>query len=123
ATRGAATALLGKVHMQQQEWNEAATLFEEVIGSGGYELLSDYADLFGPNSENTRESIFEVQFSDRTQLATGSRGNNIPRMIGPCGPGFCDGNPTDWYFDRFFAEPTASGDVDPRLDATIFWNR
>ena len=95
----------------------------QAVLNAGYDLLPNYADLFGPNSENTRESIFEVQFSDRNLLATGSRGNNIPRMIGPCGPGFCDGNPTEWYFDQFFVEQTAAGETDPRLDATIFWNR
>jgi hypothetical protein len=46
---------------------------------------------------------------------------NIIRMIGPCGIGFCDGEPTRWYFDQFRQERTTAGALDPRLDATIFY--
>jgi hypothetical protein len=42
-------------------------------------------------------------------------------MVGPCGPGYCDGLPTRWYFTQFFTDSTTTGRVDPRIDATLFY--
>ncbi|HEX2094247.1 MAG TPA: RagB/SusD family nutrient uptake outer membrane protein [Longimicrobiaceae bacterium] len=121
ATRGAATALLGRAHLQQREWAQAAQLFSEVVG--GYSLLPNYGDNFIVSNDNNAESIFEVQFGGPEVLAAGSRGQNIIKMIGPCGVGFCDSEPTQWYFDQLNQEKTTTGQPDPRLDATLFYNR
>ncbi|HEY7771517.1 RagB/SusD family nutrient uptake outer membrane protein, partial [Longimicrobium sp.] len=50
-------------------------------------------------------------------------GQNIIKMMGPCGVGFCDGEPRQWYVDEFRKETTTAGGTDPRLDATLFYNR
>jgi hypothetical protein len=123
ATKGAALALLGKVQLQQLKYAEAAASLAQVIAIPGYDLMANYADNFTAQAENNKESVFEVQFGDRSLLASGVRGQNIAKMIGPCGPGFCDGRPTRWFFNQFFLETTTTGGVDPRLDATIFYNR
>jgi hypothetical protein len=122
ATQGAARALLGKAQLQQRKWAEASATFAPLISSNQYDLIANYADNFTVNNENNRESVFEVQFGDRTYLPNGMRGLNIAKMVGPCGPGFCDGRPTRWLFDQFQASRTTSGGVDPRLNATIFYN-
>jgi starch-binding outer membrane protein, SusD/RagB family len=122
ATRGAALALLGKAHLQQRDWAAAATALQTVT-TLGYDLIPNYAENFTSANENNRESVFEVQFGDRSLLASGVRGLNMAKMIGPCGPSFCDGRPTQWYFDQFQQERTTTGAVDPRLDATIFYNK
>ena len=122
ATRGAALALLGKAHLQQREWSQASTILGQVISSNQYDLVANYADNFTINNENNRESVFEVQFGDRTYLPNGMRGLNIAKMVGPCGPGFCDGRPTRWYFEQLQASRTVTGGNDPRLDATVYYN-
>jgi len=122
ATRGAALALLGKAHLQQRDWAAAATALQTVT-TLGYDLIPSYAENFTAANENNRESVFEVQFGDRSLLASGVRGLNIAKMVGPCGPSFCDGRPTQWYFDQFQQERTTTGAVDPRLDVTIFYNK
>lgn len=122
ATRGAALALLGKAHLQQREWPAASAALQQVMALG-YDLVANYADNFTSANENNRESLFEVQFGDRSLLASGVRGLNIAKMVGPCGPSYCDGRPTRWYFDLFQQERTTTGAVDPRLDATIFYNK
>lgn len=121
ATSGAATAMLAKAHLQQREWGEAATLFGEVVGSGQYELVASFGDNFRADRDNNAESIFEVQFTEIAQLSQGSAGYSGPKLYGPCGPAFCDQNPTRWYFEQFFAENPAV--PDPRLDFTIFYNK
>jgi hypothetical protein len=122
ATRGAAQAMLGKARLQQRKWADASQALQQVIASNQYDLVANYADNFTISNENNRESVFEVQFGDRTTLPQGTRGLNIARMVGPCGASWCDGRPTRWYFEQFQTSRTAGGDVDPRLNATIFYN-
>ncbi|HEX2722038.1 MAG TPA: RagB/SusD family nutrient uptake outer membrane protein [Gemmatimonadaceae bacterium] len=123
ATKGAALAMLGKAQLQRRNWSAAATTLASVIAIPGYDLMANYADNFTDKFENNKESVFEVQFGDETQLSAGVRGLNIPKMIGPCGgPSYCDGRPTRWFFDQFMIEKTVTGGVDPRLDATLFYN-
>lgn len=135
ASWGAATALLGKAHLQQGEWAAAEGLFKEVIDSNQYSLLPNYTDLFNDSDENNVESVFEVQFVDPATAGTsGARGFDVPRLRGAQGPSFIENQPTPWYFCQFFADPatcmaspqnagTRAGSYDPRLDATIFWDR
>lgn len=62
ATKGAAQALLGKVYLTQGDKTSAKTILKEVIDSGQYELLSNYADLWDMNNKNSNESIFEINY-------------------------------------------------------------
>jgi hypothetical protein len=125
ATRGAAQGMLGKVQLQQRKWSAAAaTLLPIVNGQvGSYQLEGDYARLFRQEGNQSNETLFEVQMgSPQTCVpGVGVCGLNVAKMIGPCGPGFCDGEPTRWYFDQFRQERTTTGALDPRLDATIFY--
>lgn len=61
ATAGAAKGLLAKVHLFQEEYEEAQQLAEEVIASGEYSLMPDYDEIFTPEGENSSESLFEIQ--------------------------------------------------------------
>jgi hypothetical protein len=60
ATRGAAHALLGKVHLYQGEYEPAYTHLKQVIDSGEYSLYPTYSGLFTPAGESSSESVFEV---------------------------------------------------------------
>lgn len=65
ATWGAATALLGKVYLYNEQFEEAAVAFKEVIDCPecGYALLTDDLDRnFNEAGEFNSESIFEVAF-------------------------------------------------------------
>ncbi|MDX1640232.1 MAG: RagB/SusD family nutrient uptake outer membrane protein [Balneolaceae bacterium] len=66
ATQGAAKTLKAKVHLELREWSDAATLAQEVINSGEYELHDDYITNFYGNAENGIESVFEIQFSSES---------------------------------------------------------
>ncbi len=132
ATKGAATAYLGKAYLFNQRWDEAAVEFKKLIDSGLYGLMNDYRDNFTERNENNRESIFEVQFSREvggTELPWGGApqpgwGQTSARAItyGPENFGFSDCLPTRWIFDEFMIEKTVDGEEDPRLRASIFYN-
>ncbi len=64
ATKGSAEALLGKVYLYQDKFNEASTVLKNVIDFGGYDLVSDYNSIFETAGENGVESVFEVQYTD-----------------------------------------------------------
>lgn len=62
ATKGAAQTLLAKVYLTRQDWQTCLSLLNNVINSGQYRLLDNFADVFAVNNKNNEESIFEVQF-------------------------------------------------------------
>lgn len=96
ATKGAAATLLSKILLTRGEKSSAETVLRRIVSDYGYELLDDYADLWGTSNENNSESIFEVQyisggigqgslftndFSPSTDLQTGSGfGRNRPTV-------------------------------------------
>ncbi|WP_046245058.1 RagB/SusD family nutrient uptake outer membrane protein [Hymenobacter terrenus] len=147
ATKGAAITLLGKVYMQNKRWADAQAQFAQIIApNSGYSLVA-YTDNFRHTTENNPESIFEVQFSDVNRGgndaavngpdATSSQGGQrsqfwgIPGTpeekgrpeTGIPGAGFGDGEVRPWVVREFLLEPTATGQRDPRLAATVFYNR
>ena len=130
ATKGAATAVLGKVYMQRHNWALAAPQLLEVI-NGPYALMADYMDNFRMATENNKESVFEIQFSDQfngpfweVDQPNSSRGSRravycSPRRVG----GYSDATATKWTLDQFLLEKTIDGKYDPRLDATFIYNK
>ncbi len=63
ATKGAAQALLAKAYLYQEKWQLAYDMAGNVITSGQYSLLTDYAKVWREVGENGTESIYEVQAS------------------------------------------------------------
>jgi hypothetical protein len=125
ATAGAAQGMLGKTLLQQRKWAQASAALAPIIAGqyGSYQLASNYATLFRQEGNNGSESLFEVQMGNVDLCGQNICGLNIAKMSGACGPGYCDGRPTRWYFTQFLTERTTSGALDPRLDATIFYYR
>lgn len=62
-TTGAATALLGKVYLNQKKFNEARTALSTVISSGTFRLQSKISDVFDVNNEYNSEIVFAVRYS------------------------------------------------------------
>lgn len=80
ATKGAATALLGKMYLYDKNYTQAAVEFKEVIDSNVYALTPDYKDNFEHYREFNEESVFEVNFS--SELAEGANGSWIDDIPG-----------------------------------------
>lgn len=77
ATKGAAKTLLGKVYLTMaspyhnlgtEYYQEAANVLQEVIESGEYELEEDYDMIWNITHEHGIESIFEIDYSDVSQV-------------------------------------------------------
>jgi hypothetical protein len=61
ATKGAAEALLAKVDMYQQNWQQCDSLTTDIVTSAQYSLMPDYSILWRQAGDNCNESIFEVE--------------------------------------------------------------
>lgn len=74
ATSGAARTLLANVHMEQENWEEAETLLQEVVNSNEYALVDNYANVFSTSTgnKNNIESVFEVQFQEGSEGYNGN---------------------------------------------------
>lgn len=133
ATKGAALGYLGKAYLFTKDFTNAKDNFKKVIDLGVYSLVSNYRDNFTDTNENNSESIFEVQFSRSAggvDLGWGGApqsgwGKTSARAItyAPRAFGWTDVQPTRTLFNDFHDELTTSGAVDPRLDATMFYNK
>ncbi|TCI94157.1 RagB/SusD family nutrient uptake outer membrane protein [Tenacibaculum sp. M341] len=82
-TWGAATSLLGKVYLYEEDWSMAAQNFKEVIDSGVYSLTTNIMDNFRHDTEFNSESIFEVAYND--ELAQGVGGGAVDDFPGGVG--------------------------------------
>jgi len=125
ATKGAARSLLARVYMYQigtdkdnttVTWQDVYDLTNDVIKSGQYQLMKNYATLWETENKNNDESVFEVQFGvGSTDLAPGSIGTNFYNF---------QGNRKDdsgWGFNNPTADLVAEfEDGDPRLSCTIY---
>jgi len=133
ATKGAAMAYLGKTLLFNKRFQEASVQFKAVINLGVYSLVPNYRDNFTESNENNSESIFEVQFSrdaGGTDLGWGGAptstwGRTSARAItfAPRSFGWTDVQPTVSALNEFMIEKTTTGGTDPRLDATIYYNK
>lgn len=70
ATWGAATGMLGKLHINEHDYGAAKDKFKEILDSNLYSLTPNIGDNFDKDHEMNSESIFEVAFS--TELSTGT---------------------------------------------------
>jgi hypothetical protein len=132
ATKGAATAYLGKAFLQQKMWSQAAAEFKLIIDQvpGRYDLMAEFKDNFTEEFENNKESLFEIQFVNNNGKASGFPNYDVAggdetseraQFFGVRGIGWCDGQPTKWLLNQFLIEQDKDGNVDPRLEYTMFY--
>lgn len=116
-TQGAAYAMLAKARLFQGNWSGAL----EAIGNFDlitdvYELEDNYADLFKAGAEDSKESVLSIRYINNNET---SIGNNLNVWFSPAVEGgYYFDAPTQAYVDCF-DELTATGETDPRLDASI----
>jgi len=61
-TSYAAAALLGRVYLQAGDAASAVAPLQRVVASNLYDLVPNYADIWGPSNEGNQEILFEIDF-------------------------------------------------------------
>lgn len=99
ATRWAAMAIMARVHLQLEEYEEARDLASEVIENGPFSLNSGVTSVF--YNKNTPESIFEIQQNDQNTAFNSNDGLTTFYGNWPNGVGRADIEINyDFYFDQ-----------------------
>lgn len=120
ASKGAATGMLAKVYLTLGEWQKTVDLCNDVEALG-YALNTNYAANFRPETENSVESLFEVQyispvtnFWDDANQSSWTTNFMGPRDSPLTAVGWGWNQPTQEFVDAY--EPN-----DLRKDITIFY--
>lgn len=116
ATKGAAKALLSRVYLYQEEFDQAASLAEEVINSNQYELEEEFEMAFAEETEFGSESVFEVGgIGAQGGLVAGADQYTISQGVrGTPNRGFGFNRPSLDLINSFQPE-------DPRMEATVIF--
>lgn len=122
ATKNAANALLGKVHLTLGNTSEAITVLNSVSGV----LLPNYSDIFGVSNENNAESIFEIQYK-AGGIGEGSQFANLfateVSQVGGVGVVFGDNLPT-WDLYNSYDPSDLRRDINIGTDGSgILYNK
>jgi len=97
ANKWAAGAYLAKAYLFQGKYNEAKSLFDQVIANGvtpnglKYGLLDNYPDLFNPRNDNNQESVFATQAAAGTGTVNNANPDNVLNFPYNGGPAGCCG--------------------------------
>ncbi|RVU01033.1 RagB/SusD family nutrient uptake outer membrane protein [Mucilaginibacter limnophilus] len=126
-TKYAAQALLGKVLLYEEKFDQAATVLESIINANAFTLVDDFASMFLAAGENGPESVFEIQYTNNSPYynwggynrgqgnyavqQNGIRGLNGSAAM-PYAPGWSTNLPTQDLADAYQAG-------DQRKEATI----
>ncbi len=103
-TKGAAQALLGKAYLYDGEFEDAATVLNQVISGNQYRLTmgDDYTNMFTTAGENGPESVFEIQYTNIEgagwECLQCSEGSYFVQFNGPRSPFTDDVYATGWGF-------------------------
>jgi len=98
-----ANAYLARIHLYRGEYAQALTHAQNVINSGRYQLLLDYAAVFSPENNNSAEHIFQLQY------LSGEQNNGFPGQFGPR-------MPSGVFPNSFWAGTTVPGSVAPSAE-------
>ena len=127
-TKWAAQAMLAKVYLYENKFNEAGPLLDGIITNGGFTLVNNFSDMFLKAGENGPESVFEIQYSNTSPYynwggTTRGQGNLFVQQFGvrgisgtaamPYSAGWSTGLPTADLANAYQAG-------DQRKEATLF---
>ena len=76
-SKAAAIALLAKVKVYEEKWEDAKTLLEKLFTDYDYELLPDFKDLFRIETKVNAESIFSLPYLE------GTNGHTLTYALAP----------------------------------------
>ena len=121
ASKGSAAGMLAKVYLTLGDWQKVVELCDQVK-SLGYSLNANYADNFSSSTENSKESLFEIQYVSDAGMGFWDNENQaswLSTFTGPRGSDLVAGGwgwnqPTQEFINSY--EP---GDL--RKDITTFY--
>lgn len=132
ATRGAAQAYLGKMHIYNEEWQKAVDILEPLTRAPfEYALTEDYWHNFDLEHEYNSESIFEITYQ-KVGAATNRWGAEeaSAMMTTPMNRIYANGDVGGWdicnaapdIMELFTSETNINNNIDYRVTSSIAWD-
>lgn len=122
ASKGSATGMLAKVYLTLGNWQKVVDLCDQVK-SLGYSLNTNYADNFNSSTENSKESLFEIQYAGDAGMGFWSNENQASWLSTFTGPRGSDLVAGGWGWNQptqEFVNAYETGDL--RKNITVFYD-
>jgi len=111
----------------ESRYGKALGYMQEIINSGKFSLMKNYADIWKTEGEWCKESIWEIEYTDGANgkraydAVTNVGGTWLPRLISPSGGVAADGIDNGWGFAPMRWDAYLKFDFDDeRLNATFY---
>jgi starch-binding outer membrane protein, SusD/RagB family len=121
ASKGAALGMLAKVYLTLGDWQKVVDYADQVKALG-YTLNEKYEQNFNPGAENTKESLFEVQYNSDGKFDFWSNENQASWLSTFTGPRNAEMVAGGWGWNQptqEFVNAYETGDL--RKDVTILY--
>jgi tetratricopeptide (TPR) repeat protein len=121
ASKGAALGMLAKVYLTLGQWQKVVD-YADQVKTLGYALNEKYEQNFNPGIENTKESLFEVQYASDGKFDFWSNENQSSWLSTFTGPRNADMVAGGWGWNQptqEFVNAYEAGDL--RKDVTILY--
>ncbi|ODS84304.1 MAG: glycan metabolism protein RagB [Cytophagaceae bacterium SCN 52-12] len=131
ASKQAALAFLGRILLSEKKFGEASDAWRAIIDLGDNDIDPEYAGLFNPAREMSKENIFNLKYLGG-QASNAMPQHSYPAMLGgwhlfnPLGSladeyGFDDGTPFSYDSPKFNYK-NMGANRDPRFRYTFVWD-
>ena len=81
ANKWSALGILADVHLNLGEYSDCKIAIDQVINSGNFELFDDFAEVYMDVNNNSKHSIFAIQFLNQTAEGNPLPTNQAPKFI------------------------------------------
>lgn len=122
ATKYMAAGILAKFYMFRNQQDKAEKELKKIIDSGQYELIGNYADLWDGLHKNSKEAVFEVQYSGNMDGGRREFNRLALHLASSDAEGYEEAYPSFWLFDVMKQDKTVDGNYSDRLYATILFD-
>lgn len=122
ANKHMAAAILAKFYMFRHELGKAEKELAKIIQSGHYGLVANYADLWDGLHKNSKEAVFEVQFSGNMDGGRREFNRLAVHLCPSDAEGYEEAYPSFWLYDTMKADKTVDGKYSDRMYATILFD-
>ncbi|HAQ18678.1 MAG TPA: RagB/SusD family nutrient uptake outer membrane protein [Prolixibacteraceae bacterium] len=122
ASKGSAAGMLAKVYLTLGDWQKVVDLCDQVK-SLGYSLNANYGDNFSSSTENSNESLFEIQYVSDAGMGFWDNENQASWLSTFTGPRGSDLVAGGWGWNQptqEFINSYETGDL--RKDVTAFYD-
>jgi len=122
ASKGSAVGMLAKVYLTLGDWQKVVDLCDQVKGLG-YSLNASYGDNFSSSTENSKESLFEIQYVSDAGMGFWDNENQASWLSTFTGPRGSDLVAGGWGWNQptqEFINSYETGDL--RKDVTAFYD-